>query len=100
MRLEADHHGIDHNGPTTAEENMKWCSDLVGRCVAFGMKPEWLSDIETVHMTCKWAGLAGMPIGFSFLSEELRRHSDLPDLTLKFHSFTDYDKCCQGNNCN
>ena len=98
MRLAEDHKHGSQDGPTTAEQNQQWCAHIVGFCIKSCTKAEWLDDIETVHVTCNWAGLGGMPIGLSYLAKELSLHSDVSSLNLKFHSFTDYDQCCQGNN--
>ena len=96
MRLAADHKDVAEVGPRTSQECQDWCADVVRRAVASNMGMDWLAGVEEVHVTCKWAGLAGMPIAFSYLTEEIDKHPDLPNMAVKFHSFTDYDKHCQG----
>ena len=60
------------------------------------LKPTWFEG-KVIWVSCLWAGLGGMPIGMNYLADTLSKFESIPNLKVKYWSFSDNNKVCQGN---
>ena len=69
------------------------------RCVEQGWTCDWADRGErSVYLTAKWAGLGGMPIGFSYACEAINSNEQVSThIDLKLYAMADLDSTCQGN---
>ena len=81
--------------PRSFEELQRWSQHVWGRCLENKWDASWAQGGDLV-LTCKWAGLGGMPIGFNYIVDGIK-DKEHPALSVKFFSFADNDSTCQGN---
>ena len=96
MRLAKDHKDVTAKGPADASEVQWWGKHIVKQLCEYGLEPTWFEG-KTIWVTCLWAGLGGMPIGMNYLADAISEFEKIPDMELKYWSFSDSDLVCQGN---
>ena len=87
------------DGPRTFKELQEWNVRTVKRCVEQEWTCDWADRGErSVYLTAKWAGLGGMPIGFSYACEAINSNEQVSThIDLKLYAMADLDSTCQGN---
>ena len=87
------------DGPRTFAELQQWHVNTLKRCTDQGWDCEWADRSQrSVYLTAKWAGLGGMPVGFSYACSAINESQNTDvSVDLKFYSMADFDRCCQGN---